>query len=104
MLETLVDLDSTREYRDIFTKMQTLLLTIKEVAVLKRGFNAQVQRLHTSLQPVYKEEKVEEVIPDVIVGPNNNITWLHQVGKDTSLPSVKDTLRSKSEGVGSVRS
>ena len=28
------------------------------------------------------KQKVEEVVPDVVVGPNDKITWLNQVGEE----------------------
>jgi hypothetical protein len=54
--------------------MQTLPLTTKDLAALKRGFNAQVQRLHVLPQAVHQEQTVEKVVPGVIVGPNDKVT------------------------------
>ena len=62
--------------------MQTLPLTTKDLAALKRGFNAQVQRLHVLPQAVHQEQTVEEVVPDVIVGPNDKVTWLNQMREE----------------------
>ena len=66
LLETLVDLGSTTEYSNIFTKMQTLPVTKQNFPVLKRGLKAQLQRL---LKPFIQNKRSKRLYQMSLLNP-----------------------------------
>lgn len=82
LIETLCDLPTTREEKNLFTKMETLPLSKEDVVSLKKVFVEQVEKFHLKKVAKGVSHLPPLATPDLVIEADDKRVWLNQIGEE----------------------